>query len=216
MGNSIGLRRDMISSLEFKTKKYIDEAVPSDTNWPKVFETDEVMTEASPYLAKYKSNDGLKWLQAHNASLLEQYQQEHTLDDAEFQEKFIDILPKNWTVCSLSLDPETGEIYAVQLRQKQAPLVFKIPINRMESNASFKYEDAVAEMKNIIAESDVTIEASRSCVENTDVEKWWSTRNELDERLRKLLASIENQWLGGFKVNKIEMRKKKSVHFVRN
>ncbi|KAI8890025.1 hypothetical protein K501DRAFT_169633 [Backusella circina FSU 941] len=144
-------------------------------------------------------NDEPNWLQAHNLSLLHQYQEESTLDDAEFQEKFIDILPKNWTVCSLSLEPETGEIYAVQLRQRVAPLVFKIPISRMESNASFRYEDAVTEMKGIIAESDVTIAASRDCVENAHVEKWWNTRKELDDRLRKLLVSIENQWLGGFK-----------------
>ncbi|KAI8639658.1 peptidase family C50-domain-containing protein [Parasitella parasitica] len=174
---------------------------PSDKEWPMSSEEKQDYYER---LARMSRNPN--WLQGHLKTLQELYHEESETNDAEFQAKFVDILPANWTICSLSLDTGNGDLYAVQLRAKEPPFAVKLPLDRANhrpgnssSYDSEQYVDAVAELKDIIQGSDETITNSVNCNQAGQIEAWWNTRKSLDARLKKLLENIENQWLSGFK-----------------
>lgn len=195
MANGLTLRRDMQSCL--KTKKNKSSQVPSDTKWP-VSDQDEQPNRFS------QADFNCPWLEGHLNTLSNLYREEKELDTDEFQEKFINILPVNWTVCSLTLDPINQDLYAVQMRTHETPFVVKIPFDRsthrLNALGVISYKAAVTEFQEIIRGSDETIQNSNDCNEPSQVEAWWNTRKDLDDRLKNLLDSIENQWFSGFKV----------------
>jgi hypothetical protein len=199
MAKGLSIRREMQNCLKFKMSKSLAGRLPSDTQWPL---SEEEQDEQAGLFAKANLNP--KWLQAHLNTLTDLYREEHELEDNEFQEQFVDIIPTNWTVCSLTLDPVNQDLYVVQLRAKESPFVVKIPLNRSahrsKVQAVLQYNEAVEELRKIIQASDETIHNSSKCSEPSEVEAWWYTRKDLDSRLKKLLDSIENQWFSGFKV----------------
>ncbi|KAI8335102.1 peptidase family C50-domain-containing protein [Chlamydoabsidia padenii] len=146
---------------------------------------------------------------SHLMNLRHAYQQEHDLDDAEFQTYFIDILPCHWTVCSLSIDVDLQEMVVAQYRAGEPPLVVKLPLNRADerrrrrypngANCDISYEQAFNEFEDIIQLSDETIHSNKSTLLKKDIEDWWMTRSLLDTRMKKLLEQMERSWIGGFK-----------------
>ncbi|GAA5799445.1 hypothetical protein HPULCUR_004860 [Helicostylum pulchrum] len=198
MAKGLSMRRDMQSCLQIKMRKILPGQSPSDKQWPLTEEEQEEQADRFAYM-----NANPEWLQAHLNSLSSMYREEDDLDEGEFQERFVDILPTNWTVCSLTLDPVNQELYAVRMRTKELPFVVKIPLNRsfhrLNAHAVIAYSDAVTELQEIVDGSDETIRNSQSCHEQGQIEAWWNTRKDLDGRLKKLLDSIENQWFSGFK-----------------
>lgn len=132
------------------------------------------------------------------------YLEEHELDDGEFQERFIDHLPSHWTVCSLTMDPTNNDLYVTRMRATEAPLFVKLPLDRFQNRGArcsqLLYEDAAAELREIIRLSDETIHSGKKYVEQHDVSDWWSTRMQLDQRLQQLLERMENDWFSGFRV----------------
>lgn len=194
------MRREMQNCLRLKMNRSLQGQVPSDTQWPL---SEEEQEEQADRFQKLNLNP--KWLQAHLNTLSDLYSEEHELNDHEFQEKFVDLLPVSWTVCSLTLDPVNQDLYAVQLRTSESPFVVKIPLNRSAQRSKkqqtcMQYKEAVEELQDIILGSDETIHNGKGCKEPHEVEAWWNTRTELDGRLKKLLDSIDNQWFSGFKV----------------
>lgn len=198
MAKGLSMRREMQFCLDVKMNKIAVGQAPSDSQWPK--SDAEHQDELSGRFSKVNLNP--KWLQAHLSSLSELYREEHELNDEEFQQKFIDILPDNWTVCSLTFDPVNNDLYAVQMRTGEAPFVVKIPLNRSQYRSKkynvISYNDAVAEFQDIIRASDETIHHSDK-TQPDQVDAWWNTRIELDNRLKVLVESIESQWFSGFK-----------------
>lgn len=202
MANGINMRREMQYCLGIKLNQSFVGHAPSDKEWPMSFEEKQTYYDR---LARISHNPS--WLERHLKTLQELYQEEPELNDAAFQAKFVDILPSNWTVCSLSLDIVNGDLYMVQLRSKEPPFAVKIPLDRTQhrpgnSNNDYdilQYADAVAELKDIIQGSDETITNSANCHQTSQIEAWWNTRKNLDARLKKLMENIENRWLSGFK-----------------
>ncbi|KAI8342184.1 peptidase family C50-domain-containing protein [Choanephora cucurbitarum] len=170
--------------------------LPSDTDWP-LSEEERDQQQQHTRLPR--------WLQAHLNTLVELYREENDLSDKEFQDKFINILPSHWTVCSLTMDVERKDLYVAQLRSHEEPFVVKIPLNRTAHRKDncyppvMQYEDAASELKDIIEASDDTIHSGASCVQPAQVEAWWNARKDLDNRLKVLLDNIEDQWLSGFR-----------------
>jgi separase len=154
----------------------------------------------------------------HLMNLRHVYQQEHDLDDAEFQNYFIDILPAHWTVCSISLDITLQEMYVAQYRAGEPPLVVKLPLNRADerrrrrhpggANCGITYEQAFTEFEDIIQHSDETIQSNKATLLKKEIEDWWITRSLLDTRMKKLLEQMERSWIGGFKVSQGTMKKR--------
>lgn len=200
MANDVTTRREMQNCLKIKTNILIPGHLASDSAWP-AMEEDE---RAEQYGKHTYITPNPKWLQAHLETLSELYREEHELDDKQFQEKFVNILPEHWTVCSISVDPVHQDVYAMQLRANETPFVAKLPMNRaqLRSNqytAAVTFEEAQAELKDIIDKSDETIHISKSCIDPAQVKSWWMKRTELDNRLKTLLEDMEGQWLSGFK-----------------
>ncbi|KAI8376399.1 peptidase family C50-domain-containing protein [Radiomyces spectabilis] len=144
------------------------------------------------------------WIQTWLHQLRNQYSVEHELDDGEFQENFVDIIPEPWTVCCLTMDIHHDDLYLVRLRAGESPFVVKLPLNRLGWRSGAEtvngiYENAATEFKEIIQQSDDTIHSSATYMENNDVDGWWKQRMALDQRLKMLLTSIEHDWFGGFK-----------------
>lgn len=196
MANGINMRREFQNCLKIKTNVIFPGRAPSDKDWPL---SEEEQQERCGRIAPMIHTP--EWLDAHLQHLSDLYQVEHELDDGEFQEKFVDILPANWTVCSLTVDPVHNDVYAVQLRANETPFVVKLPMNRM-TNHYTKYEDVSIELKEIIQGSDETIHNSHKCTQPDEIEAWWTKRKDLDGRLKQLLENMEQNWFSGFKVKK--------------
>ncbi|KAG0275409.1 hypothetical protein BGZ95_008824 [Linnemannia exigua] len=170
-----------------------------------------------------------------------------------FQRDFIDILPQNWTVVSLTMDIERGVLYVNRLRANTMPLVVRLPLNRAQLREGdgevglgaasmgygkegvdiddvgrvepLSYAGAVEELQDIMKESQDTLAIASTAisghipttghsgvaslpstsnhqpVELTKEAKaeWWSRRQNLNDRLRILLSTMEDQWLCGLK-----------------
>ncbi|CAI2170099.1 16975_t:CDS:10 [Funneliformis geosporum] len=130
-------------------------------------------------------------------ALIQRYKNEPILTYNEFQKEFLDILPPNWTVCSVSVDIETNEMYICRYQLKMTPLLIRLPLKRQSSrdgeNDIFSYKEAIREFNDIL-------DLCNQIMSNPSTSKeWWKTRKELDVRLKNLLYNIENLWLGGFK-----------------
>ncbi|KAF9105230.1 hypothetical protein BGX29_000419 [Mortierella sp. GBA35] len=170
-----------------------------------------------------------------------------------FQRDFVDILPENWTVVSLTMDVERGVLYVNRLRARTIPLVVRLPLSRAQlregdgelglnmapmgfgdeegeeedgSRADpLSYAGAVEELQDIMKESQETLSIASSVISGhvpatghcstpsassaplrppVELSKeakaeWWNRRQNLNDRLRMLLSSMEDQWLCGLK-----------------
>ncbi|KAJ8658660.1 hypothetical protein O0I10_005700 [Lichtheimia ornata] len=218
MGKGVTLRREMRAEL---TSKVDFPGNTTDLGWPKriICEGDDSMHNANNDDDPMDVDDDDESLQfrlrptrrvvlrEHGAEYFEQlrdmYDEEHVLDDAEFQEKFVDILPSHWTVCSITMDVDNDELYLVRLRRKEEPIVVKLSLTRMRDRLADQpvpgYRDAVETLESIIAASDQTIQDGKTCTRKQDVDAWWSKRTQLDLQLKKLLKTMEHGWFGAFK-----------------
>ncbi|CEI87027.1 hypothetical protein RMCBS344292_01448 [Rhizopus microsporus] len=198
MAKGIHIRRLTRSSLSEKLQKF-NGYLPSLDDWPA---DDHESSGNRPRLNTATLMP--KWLQSHITTLLEQYDRDHLLDDVQFQQQYVDIIPSNWTVCSLTLDPTHNDLYAVQMRAGESPFILKLPLNRVvkrckgEQSECVEYQEVDTEMKNIVQESDETIQYSSQCKTPEAVREWWTKRHSLDTRLKNLLYRVEG-WFGGFK-----------------
>lgn len=122
---------------------------------------------------------------------------------AAFQEQYIDILPKPWTVVSVTLNEECSELYVTRYRAGQSPLILRLPFSRQkhddDDDEAFDYHKAKAELQDIIQTSDYSCHNAGSLEAKGAKNNWWSEREALDRRLHELLMNVENIWFGGFK-----------------
>ncbi len=117
----------------------------------------------------------------------------------------LDKLPHNWAVVSISLTDDKSTLLLSRQRANKEPFVFCIPLRGRRENDEdehFTFDDAVAELKDIIYCSDEgTRQASQIDKEDKEGKAaWWAERKRLDERMKSLLENIEFCWLGAFKV----------------
>jgi separase len=146
------------------------------------------------------------WYHAHLEQLRDLYKEEHELDETGFQTKFIDILPPSWTVCSLTLDAKQGDLYVSRMQANSTPLLLKLPLQRFAKRSGegdeLSYKAVMDEFNNIISASNESMHSNKKFEHKADIENWWSTRRELDARLKQLMEKVDENWFGGFKVHK--------------
>jgi hypothetical protein len=136
------------------------------------------------------------------------YNREISLKPFEFRETYIDVLPDNWRVCSISIDEERDDILVSRIRKGTDPVIVRLPIRR-QANRDNGNEDclgfkaAMSEFREILASSDTTLQQTAAGMSRADRVEWWNTRKELDERLENLLYQIETTWMGAFKVGSL-------------
>ncbi|ODQ51297.1 hypothetical protein SAICODRAFT_60129 [Saitoella complicata NRRL Y-17804] len=124
-------------------------------------------------------------------------------DVPHFQQDFIDIIPSNWMVISVTLSEDLTELYIGSVQSGQAPLVLRLPLNRHAGNddedMDFSYETALKELKDVLSSSNASTKRAKDIRDRETKLAWWNERIALDARLKVLLENIELCWLGGFK-----------------
>jgi separase len=114
------------------------------------------------------------------------------------------ILPSHWSAISIHLTPEHDSLIIVRHRRACDPLLFKLPLDRIArregEDDGLTYEVALAELKNIIETSNSGTQSAKHVQGKEERAAWWTERKELDERLQSLLQTMEDAWLGAFKV----------------
>ena len=121
-----------------------------------------------------------------------------------FREQFIDIIPRDWQVLTVSLSRSRHEIVVSRIRSGQSPFILSLPLDRHSSRdtheheESFGYSQAKSELQEIIAFADYSMHETLDTSRKGTKSAWWEGRAALDARLKDLLTNIEYMWFGGF------------------
>jgi len=150
-----------------------------------------------------------------NYILYSKYLQEETINSQKFQEEYINIIPNNWTVCSITYDNDRHCFYLCRYHKNKEPLIFHIPIKRhisyRKSNVSnfYEFEKGIAYLKTLLYKENNNTEMTQyssytedekiNNISSEEKANWWNERIDLDRHLEELLIKMEVQWIGGFK-----------------
>ncbi|KAF7587169.1 hypothetical protein BBP40_007655 [Aspergillus hancockii] len=124
------------------------------------------------------------------------------LCSSKFAEEYIDILPDNWNVISLSLSADRSEFIVSRLHQGRSPLLLRLPLRRGNSeddDEQFTFDDGREEMQELIKLANESAHAAKAQINRQMKKDWWRNREALDGRMETLLQNIENVWFGGFR-----------------
>lgn len=114
-------------------------------------------------------------------------------------------LPPTWAVVSITVTDDHNTLFITRHQNGHEPVVFCVPLDRQgrreneEEEDIFTFDRAKAELHHIVAENDESGRVAKTVVTQEAKTAWWQSRIELDQRLGKLLRSIEQVWLGAFK-----------------
>lgn len=126
-----------------------------------------------------------------------------SFDFSDFQEHYINVIPKSWQVISLTLSESHEEIWVSKIRPGQTPFVLRLPFNRENAadgdTEDFSFDEGRSEMLNIIQMANTSAHNGRDVTGKGAKTAWWDNRASLDARLTDLLANIESIWFGGFR-----------------
>lgn len=129
--------------------------------------------------------------------------QHYDLDFSIFQTNYLDIIPKPWTVISITLSKSNEEMWISKMRAGQTPFILRVPFNRENASENddegLTFDEGRAEMLNIIQLANTSAHDTGDLSQKGAKKKWWDTRATLDTRLKDLLINIESIWLGGFR-----------------
>ena len=126
-----------------------------------------------------------------------------TSDMARFHKDFVDLVPKNWSVLSLSLSDSQGDLCITKFQADHNPFILRLPLERANSRDAdseiFNFEHGREELLDIIKNANRTSHSGGELTTKASRNAWWEERESLDNRLKDLLAVMETTWLGGFK-----------------
>ena len=121
---------------------------------------------------------------------------------SNFTKDYVDILPENWNVLSLSLSADSTEFVVSRLHKGSTPFLLRLPLRRGNSDddeEQFTFEDGREEMQELIKLANQSAHAAKAQVDKQMKKQWWKNREALDRRMENLLQNIENVWFGGFR-----------------
>ncbi|KAL4977974.1 Separin [Aspergillus desertorum] len=121
---------------------------------------------------------------------------------SDFTDEYVDILPDNWNVLSLSLSADRTEFVVSRLHRGRSPFLLRLPLRRGNSedeDEQFTFEDGRDEMKELIRLANESAHAAKLQVDRQMKKEWWKNREALDRRMENLLQNIESVWFGGFR-----------------
>lgn len=124
-------------------------------------------------------------------------------DMARFQDEFIELVPTNWSVISVSLSGDQHDLCITKFQAGHSPFILRLPLGRANSRDAdsevFSFAHGREEMLDIVKNANRTSHSGGSLTTKTSRNAWWAEREALDGRLKDLLAAMETTWLGGFK-----------------
>ncbi|KAL2016476.1 hypothetical protein VTK56DRAFT_3472 [Thermocarpiscus australiensis] len=148
-------------------------------------------------------NDGTQWPPALASANARRSSLGFTLDLHKIQKDYVDVVPKNWNVISMSLSEGNHDLCITKLQAGQSPFVIRLPLERASSRDAdsdvFDFQQGRSELLEIITLINKTCHDSRDMSVKGAKSAWWAEREALDERLKELLENVEQIWLGGFK-----------------
>ncbi|CAG8174921.1 unnamed protein product [Penicillium olsonii] len=122
---------------------------------------------------------------------------------SNFTQDYVDILPENWNVLSLSLSADQTEFVVSRLQKDRSPFLLRLPLHRGNSEddeeEQFTFEDGKEEMSELVRLANESAHAAKSNTDKLSKKEWWKTREALDRRMESALQNIENIWFGGFR-----------------
>ncbi|KAI0969391.1 peptidase family C50-domain-containing protein [Xylaria arbuscula] len=157
---------------------------------------------------KANSYDGAKdnkgtWPMVIDSSNFRRASLGFSIDMSQFQREYVDIIPETWNVVSLSLNDTKNELCVTKLQSGFSPFALRLPLDRASSrdvdNEVFDFPQGRSELLELIQQANRTSHDARDMSHKDATSAWWAEREELDERLKQLLETIEAEWLGGFK-----------------
>ncbi|EFQ99882.1 separin [Nannizzia gypsea CBS 118893] len=124
-------------------------------------------------------------------------------EEGQFMGKYINILPEEWDVISMTLCPSQDEFIISKLRSGQCPLILRLPLKRggeddMDDN-TFSFQEGKAELLEIVRLANASAHNTGTALGKKEKKAWWETREDLDKQLQDLLQNIETIWFGGFR-----------------
>lgn len=150
-----------------------------------------------------KRTDGYEWPVTSESASARRTSLGFMLDLGRFQRDYIDIIPKAWSVISISLSENNHDLCITKLQAGNTPFVIRLPLERASSrdadNAVFNFQQGRNELLEIINLTNETCHNTRDMTAKGAKSAWWAEREALDTRLKELLESIEQIWLGGFR-----------------
>ncbi|PON26363.1 hypothetical protein TGAM01_v204839 [Trichoderma gamsii] len=128
---------------------------------------------------------------------------EAVADMANFQEKYVDLIPEKWSVVSISLSDNHHDLCITKFQANQGPFVLRLPLERANSRDAdsevFNFKNGREELLELIKLANESSHSARDFTAKGERGAWWAEREALDSRLKRLLMTIEATWLGGFK-----------------
>ncbi|KAH7313401.1 peptidase family C50-domain-containing protein [Stachybotrys elegans] len=128
---------------------------------------------------------------------------EVSTDMKKFQTEYVELIPDNWNVISISLSDNDRDLCITKFQSGHSPFILRLPLERANSRDAdseiFNYEHGREELLDIIRAANETSHSARDFTAKGERGAWWAERAALDTRLGELLATIETTWLGGFK-----------------
>lgn len=125
------------------------------------------------------------------------------VDITKFQREYIDIIPQEWSVVSISLSDNKHDLCVSKLQAGQNPFVIRLPLERATSRDAdsevFNFQQGRSELLELIKKANATCHDKRDFSVKGAKTAWWAERSALDTQLKELLEKIESIWLGGFK-----------------
>lgn len=121
---------------------------------------------------------------------------------SRFTEEYVDILPQNWNVLSLSLSSDRTEFVVSRLQKGRSPFLLRLPLKRGSSEdeeEQYTFEDGKGDMQELIRLANESAHAAKHQTDRQMKKDWWKNREALDRRMEALLQHIENVWFGGFR-----------------
>src|SRR5688572_9498103 len=168
MTKALTAKREIYAALNEKLRSTL---LYSDNQWPQKIAAFSSESDISQNEDSYLYDDETDSHRNFLMALAQRYKNESSLTYNEFQKEFLDILSPNWTVCSISVDIETNDMYICRYRQKTTPLILRLPLKRQSSregeNVVFSYEDVIKEFNNIL---DSCNQITRN---PTTSKEWW-------------------------------------------
>ncbi|KAK9721486.1 separin protein [Basidiobolus ranarum] len=192
MTKAVTARREFLSLLRSRLGPQTSD---DDYCWPDEISNTRLMTNQEARPSTVESD--------YKSEILDYYERELLIEPEEFQDKFINGIPDEWTVCSMSVDLEREMLYIVRYRAMHVPTVLRLPMRRHflreGEEGSFSFKEAFDELQKILHASDQTTSKDRRYETREEKLAWWEERKDLDTKLKLLLDNLEKYWLGGFK-----------------
>ena len=124
-------------------------------------------------------------------------------DLTKFRKTYVEMIPKSWSVISISLSENRHDLCITKLQAGHSPFILRLPLERANSRDAdsevFNFEHGREELLDIIKLANETSHSARDFAAKGERSAWWSEREALDSRLKELLETVETTWLGGFK-----------------